>query len=230
MSIEKNVLFIRKLFEEHINKDDLSSYGDFFSPDVIVHGPASQQTVKGLKKAQQIDSTYTSKYPGKTFLIKEIFGRDDRVFVDWVCQGKHQKKTKDLPLTDSPFSIRGFSIYRIHMGKIVEVWQHWDRLGILEQLGEVSVKTLVEPGYYLELLRGLGMEQYVEKGFFLSPREKECLRCLLEGKTAKETAAIYKLSSRTVESHFEKIKHKLKCTNKRDLFPIAQILEKLDLL
>lgn len=64
----------------------------------------------------------------------------------------------------------------------------------------------------------------------LSLRERQCLRCLLDGKTAKETAAIYKLSYRTVESHFEKIKQKLKCTYKRDLFSLAQVLEKLDLL
>lgn len=74
------------------------------------------------------------------------------------------------------------------------------------------------------------MEQYIEKVPLLSSRERQCLRCLLEGKTAKETALIYKLSPRTIESYFEKIKQKLKCTNKRDLFSLAQALEKLDLL
>ena len=74
------------------------------------------------------------------------------------------------------------------------------------------------------------MEKHLEQVHLLSQRERECLRCLLEGKTAKETAAIYKLSPRTVESHFEKIKKKLQASNKRDLFDAARILEKLDLL
>ena len=101
----------------------------------------------------------------------------------------------------------------------------------MEQIGEVFLQTdPVQPGYYLGLLKSLGMEQYLEQAPILSQRERQCLRSLLDGKTAKETAVIYKLSSRTIESHYEKIKQKLKCTNKRDLFSVAQMLEKLDLL
>ncbi len=203
----------------------------FFSKDVIIHGPASNQKIRGLKAARQIDSSYIEAYPGKIFSIEEIFGSGDRVFVRWICRGKHREKYKGISPKNPHFSIAGLSIYRISNGKITEVWQYWDRLGILEQIGEVSLQTeLVEPGYYLGLLKSLGMEHYIEKAPILSQRERQCLRCLLEGKTAKETAAIFKLSSRTIESHFEKIKQKLKCTNKRDLFSIAQVLEKLDLL
>lgn len=231
MITNNNVLLIRRFFEEFVNKDDLSRYGDFFSEDVIIHGPASNQKIRGLKKVKQIDSSYVEAYPGKIFLIEEIFGCDDRVFVRWICRGKHREKYKGINPKNPDFSIAGLSIYRMSEGKIIEVWQYWDRLGILEQIGEVSLKTeFIEPGYYLGLLKSLGMEHHVEKAPHLSQRERQCLRCLLDGKTAKETAIIYKLSARTVESHFEKIKQKLKCTNKRDLFFIAQVLEKLDLL
>lgn len=226
-----NVLLIRKLFEEHVNQDDLSFYADFFSKDVLIHGPASNQKIRGLEETRQIDTSYIQAYPGKRFTIEEIFGYGDRVIVRWICRGKHKGKYKGINPKNPLFAIAGLSIYRILKGKIVEVWQYWDRLGLLEQIGEISLQTdPVEPGYYLGLLKSLGMEQYIEKAPILSHRERQCLRCLLDGKTAKETAAIYKLSPRTVESHFEKIKQKLKCTNKRDLFSIAQALEKLNLL
>lgn len=231
MTIQKNILFIRQLFEEVVNQDDLSRYEEFFSKDVIVHGPSSTQKISGLAETKKIDSSYIEAYPGKKFAIEEIFGYEDRVMIRWVCHGKHKGKYKGIHPKNPEFAIKGLSIYRIVKGKISEVWQYWDRLGLLEQIGEVFLQTdPVEPGYYLGLLKSLGMEQYLEQAPILSQRERQCLRSLLDGKTAKETALIYKLSSRTIESHYEKIKQKLKCTNKRDLFSIAQMLEKLDLL
>lgn len=180
---------------------------------------------------QKIDRSYIRAYPLKKFTIEEIFLVHDRVFVRWICEGKRQEKYKGIRSKKSAFAIMGLSIYRISKGKIAEIWQYWDRLGLLEQIGEVSARNdTVEPGYYLELLKSLGMEKYLDQAPFLTERERQCLHCLLEGKTAKETAVIYKLSSRTVESYFENIKKKLKCPNKRDLFEAAKILEKLELL
>lgn len=57
----------------------------------------------------------------------------------------------------------------------------------------------------------------------ITPREMDCLRFLKKGFTAKMIAAQLKLSSRTVESHIEKIKRKLNCHSR------AQIMTLLDL-
>lgn len=231
MTIQKNILLIQRFFEEQANQDDLSLYEEFFSKNIVLHGPASNQKIRGLAELRKIDSSYIQAYPKKKISIEEIFGYADRVIVRWVCQGKHKEKYKGISPKNPHFAIAGLSIYRITKGKIVEIWQYWDRLGLLEQIGEVSLHTdPVEPGYYLGLLKSLGMEKYLDQAPLLSQRERQCLRCLLDGKTAKETAAIYKISHRTVESHFEKIKQKLKGATKRDLFSIAQALEKLDLL
>lgn len=32
-------------------------------------------------------------------------------------------------------------MYRIQAGMIIEVWQCWDRFGLLEQLGDVHVRS-----------------------------------------------------------------------------------------
>jgi DNA-binding CsgD family transcriptional regulator len=56
----------------------------------------------------------------------------------------------------------------------------------------------------------------------LSPREKQCLQLLLEGRSSKETAAILNLSPRTVETYFENLKKKFSCWNKQELFALAR--------
>ncbi len=48
----------------------------------------------------------------------------------------------------------------------------------------------------------------------ITPREMECGRWLILGKTAGETATILGLSRRTVEDHLASMKIKLDCSNK----------------
>lgn len=52
----------------------------------------------------------------------------------------------------------------------------------------------------------------------LSLREQQCLKGLLEGKTAKEIARYYNLSYRTVEEYIANLKGKLGCRHLHDLF------------
>lgn len=76
----------------------------------------------------------------------------------------------------------------------------------------------------------LGMRREVMMAQKLSKRERECLLLLLNGKSAKETAAILGITRRTVESYFECIKNKLLCWNKQELFGVAKKLQSLHLL
>jgi DNA-binding CsgD family transcriptional regulator/predicted ester cyclase len=230
MNTKKMIALVRRLFEEQANRGSISLYEDIFFPELIIHGPASNQETHGIPNAKKLDHSYFKAYQGMKFTIEDIQAIQDKVFVRWICRGKHAGKFKGIHPKNPEFSIAGLSIYRMLNGKIREIWQYWDRLGLLEQIGEVRIQSPVEPGYYHNILKSLDMEKYLEGVSFLTQRERDCLQCLLEGKTAKETANLYKLSHRTVESYFEKIKRKLNCRTKRDLFTAAQILEKLELL
>jgi DNA-binding CsgD family transcriptional regulator len=48
----------------------------------------------------------------------------------------------------------------------------------------------------------------------LTAREVQCLQYLLEGKSAKETAYLLNLSTRTIEAYLDKIRHKSNCRTK----------------
>jgi len=69
----------------------------------------------------------------------------------------------------------------------------------------------------LAYYRDLGMHGEVEKAEILSSRERQCLKLLIENKSAKETAHTLKLSRRTIEYYFENIKNKLACWNKQEV-------------
>lgn len=230
-NIKQNIELVRCLFEKQASQDTTSLYEHLFSPDVELYGPASGQYTQGLTALKKIDQGYHKAYPGAKFHIEEIFGHKDEVIVRWTCKGSYKEGYKGIKPKKKEFCIWGMSTYRIRKGKIQEIRQFWDRLGILEQIGEIQVQTHpVKPGYYNDLLKALDMDKYLAKAALLSARERECLALLLKGKTAKETGAALSLTSRTVESYFENIKKKLKCSNKGQLFTVAEILKNLDLL
>lgn len=228
---KQNIQLVRRLFEEQASQDDTSLYDQLFATDVILNGPASGHVVKGISALKKVDQSYHKAYPGAKFEIEKIFDSGNEVIVQWKCRGSYKEGFKGIYPKKKEFCIQGLSYYHFCKGKIQEIWQFWDRLGILEQIGEVHVQTdPVKPGYYANFLKGLGMEKYLEKASLLSRRERDCLELLLQGKTAKETAAFLGLSARTVESYFENIKIKLKCSNKGQLFSTAELLKKLELI
>ena len=79
-------------------------------------------------------------------------------------------------------------------------------------------------------LQKIGRAQDVFKAGLLSQREKECLKLMIRGNTAKQIAHLLHLSPRTVESYFENMKNKLSCFSKQELFSVAKSFDEIGLL
>jgi len=81
-----------------------------------------------------------------------------------------------------------------------------------------------------DYLISLGKASAIQKASSLSRRERDCLRLLIHGHSAKDSAMELHLSPRTVESYLENIKNKLNCHSKRELLSTAAELAGLGLL
>ncbi len=138
MENQKNIIIIKKLFEEVYTKGDLIKCPDYIAENVIINDVAKKNGLKGLKGFKDMEEKYKTAFPTKKVTIQDIFGVEDKVVVRWNCQGMHQGKLDDISASNEKINITGISIYRFANGKIVEIWQSWDRLGLFEQIGEVQ--------------------------------------------------------------------------------------------
>jgi predicted ester cyclase len=62
---------------------------------------------------------------------------DDLVITRWSGSGTHTGELMGIPPTRKKVAVDGIWILRIAGGKIVESWNSWDTLGLLQQLGVV---------------------------------------------------------------------------------------------
>lgn len=130
---------IRCLFNENLAKGNLSIGDEIFSPHVILHGPDSLEIKKGIDAIKDLDTRYSLAFRQEKVMIDEIFSYGNKVFVRWMCQGIHQGNYLGIPATNKHFTVSGMSIYHFDNGKVDEIWQSWDRLGLFEQLGIVHI-------------------------------------------------------------------------------------------
>ena len=135
---QQNILLVRKLFEEAYNRYNLAILDQIMANNVKLHDPASPKHNEGLEAIKELETTYTKAFPNKKIKIDDIRAIENIVIVRWTCVGIHTGALQGIEPANKAFTINGISIYQITNGKITEIWQNWDRLGLLEQIGEIA--------------------------------------------------------------------------------------------
>jgi predicted ester cyclase len=55
----------------------------------------------------------------------------------WTFRGTHRGEFAGIPATGKAVSMSVTTIYRISDGQVVDLWENYDALGLLQQLGAV---------------------------------------------------------------------------------------------
>ena len=64
-----------------------------------------------------------------------MLAEDDLVAARWTASGTHTGRWGDVEPTGRTATFSGVNIFRFANGKVVEIWNHRDDLGLREQLG-----------------------------------------------------------------------------------------------
>ncbi len=69
--------------------------------------------------------------------MEEQIAEGDTVVTRWTATGTQHGPLPGLPPTGKSAKVMGIWIHRLAGGKIVESWNVWDTLGMLQQLGAI---------------------------------------------------------------------------------------------
>jgi steroid delta-isomerase-like uncharacterized protein len=141
MQNQEHLNLVRKLFDLY-NKNDmhhLNAFDELFAPNCQFHDPALGNAKMSLQNMKQAESDYIKALPNKKTKIDNIVAADDQIIVRWTATGTNKGSFHGSTPSNKEVKISGISIYRISGNKINEVWQIWDRMGMLEQMGELKM-------------------------------------------------------------------------------------------
>ncbi len=65
----------------------------------------------------------------------------DKVVTRWTNRGTHRAEWMGAAPTGRQVTYTGISIDRIVAGRVVETWRNSDQLGLLKQIGAVSIPS-----------------------------------------------------------------------------------------
>jgi steroid delta-isomerase-like uncharacterized protein len=130
---EENKDLARRSWQLLDNPDILE---EIYAADLVWHEP--DQDLRGYEEARQFVSMYKTAFPDLNVTVEDAIAEGDKVVTRYTVHGTHQGEIEEFgPPTGRQLELEGITIHRIENGKIVEEWERYDNLDILQQLGLV---------------------------------------------------------------------------------------------
>ena len=127
----------RRFVDEVCNERKLAVADELFTPDHAYHDPGSPWVGKGPAGIKDVIGTYHRGVNDARWDVHEMIETGDTVVMRWTGSGTHTGDLLGIPPTSRKVRVDGIWMLRIAGGKIVESWNCWDTLGMLQQLGVV---------------------------------------------------------------------------------------------
>ena len=135
---EKNKTLVRRFVEVCQTRHDLGRMSEFISSEFVNH--TAQPPLKGtFEGAKQLHEMLIAAFPDMKFVIRDMVAEGDKVVTYKTLQGTHQGDFMGIPPTGKRIECDVIDIMRIADGKCLEHWHVMDQLGLMMQIGAVSL-------------------------------------------------------------------------------------------
>src|SRR5215207_10314971 len=140
MSAPENKAVVRRFYEEVWDKGNVDVCDDVFAPDYIRHDLRPSEPIPGPEGQKQIAADFRSAFPDLRVTVEILVAEDDYVVGRWTASGTHLGRWGALEPTRRSATFSAINIFRFENGKVIEIWNHRDDLGLREQLGRRSMR------------------------------------------------------------------------------------------
>ena len=136
MSSENKAL-LRRWFDEVWNRGRVEAIDELLTGDAVIHGLGAD--AHGPDGFKPFHAAYRSAFPDVTLQIEDIVAEGDRVAARWSGTGTHRGASLGFDATGRRVRFSGMVFARVENGRLVEGWNVFDQLGMLQQLGVSSL-------------------------------------------------------------------------------------------
>jgi steroid delta-isomerase-like uncharacterized protein len=130
---EQNKELIRDFLRE-LDSGNWDIVHEIFADDCKFYSPSDSAPTSENEQFAKLDEMLAA-FPKWEHDIKDLFAKDDKVVVWSIDITTHEGEFQGIPASGNKIQYGAIAIYRIQNGKIVELVQEYNTLGMMMQLG-----------------------------------------------------------------------------------------------
>lgn len=137
-----NLALVHRFFDDVCNGRRLGVATELFAADHRYHDPSIPGVASGPAGIVQLNGPvvpYQSAFSNAHWHVQDMLVEGDIVVTRWVGTGTQDGDLPGIPAHGRQVEVPGIWYQRLGDGKIVESWQVWDTLRMLQQLGVIPV-------------------------------------------------------------------------------------------
>ena len=142
----ESVQFVETWFEEVWRKGSSEAIDQMVADDAVMHGLGeADAVVRGGAGFKPFVQLMRGAFPDVDIRPMQMIEEDDLIATRWVATMTHQGDQLGVPATGRRVSVTGVTIVRLRDGKIVEAWNHYDQMSLMQQIGALQPGVALLP-------------------------------------------------------------------------------------
>ena len=136
MDVDANKRLVVRFYEEVWARGNVEFAEEVFADDYVRHDLRQTQAAPGAAGQARIAEAFRQAFPDLQWRVDLVLAEHDLVAARWTASGTHTGGWSDFAPTGKRAEFSGVNIFRFDdAGRVVEIWNHRDDLGLMEQLG-----------------------------------------------------------------------------------------------
>jgi steroid delta-isomerase-like uncharacterized protein len=135
LSEDARKALVRRFYEEVWGRGNLDVANELFADEYERHDFRSGDPTRGAEGQKEIARAFRVAFPDLSWEIDFSLADGDFVVGRWTASGTHLGSWAGVEPTGKQMRFSGINVFRFSDGKVVEIWNHRDDLGLMQQLG-----------------------------------------------------------------------------------------------
>ena len=135
-SVEQNEAVIRQVLDL-IDERNLDQAFELYALDYIYHGPTGE--LRGRDGIRGLWEVFLAGFPDLHSTIEDMVSEGDKVVLRWRIEGTHTGEFMGVAPSNMKITLGVTEIFRVANGQLVEAWDQFDRLGLMQQIGAIPM-------------------------------------------------------------------------------------------
>ena len=135
IEMDLEITHFEKIWIEGLNRGDVSPAAEAFALDAIIHMAGAPNPDLSVGEFTELVSGLLIAFPDLHLTVVDQIVSADKVATRWLAKGTHTGPLGDSKPTGNVAKFEGLILDHVSKGKVIERWEQWDQVGMLQQLG-----------------------------------------------------------------------------------------------